>query len=85
MASLPEQNPPLPNDDSDPQETLEWLGALAGAGFAVLTLGAGVTVPGLEADDVIAYAGSVAAVVGLTCVLFLVALQLRQEAARRPR
>ena len=30
MASLPEQNPPLPNDDSDPQETLEWLGALAG-------------------------------------------------------
>lgn len=61
------------------------LGALAGAGFAVLTLGAGVTVPGLEADDVIAYAGSVAAVVGLTCVLFLVALQLRQEAARRPR
>lgn len=61
------------------------LGALAGGGFAALTLGAGVTVPGLETDDVVAYAGSVAAVVGLTCVLFLVALQLRQEAARRPR
>ncbi|QIK85035.1 phosphatase PAP2 family protein [Sanguibacter sp. HDW7] len=61
------------------------LGALVGGGFAVLTLGAGITVPGLEADDVVAYAGSVAAVVGLTCVLFLVALQLRQEAARRPR
>lgn len=59
------------------------LGALVGGGFTALTLGLGVTVPGLEADDVVAYAASVAAVVGLTCLLFLVALLLRQEAARR--
>jgi len=30
MASISEQYQPLANDDSDPQETLEWLGALAG-------------------------------------------------------
>ncbi len=30
MASIPEQNYPLAAEDSDPQETLEWLGALAG-------------------------------------------------------
>lgn len=30
MASLSEQYQPLANEDSDPQETLEWLGALAG-------------------------------------------------------
>ncbi len=30
MASVPEQNHSLANDDTDPQETLEWLGALAG-------------------------------------------------------
>lgn len=30
MAPSPEQNYPLAQDDSDPQETLEWLGALAG-------------------------------------------------------
>ena len=30
MASHPEQHHPLANEDTDPQETLEWLGALAG-------------------------------------------------------
>ena len=30
MASISEQYQPLANDDSDPQETIEWLGALAG-------------------------------------------------------
>ena len=30
MASLPEQHHPLANEDTDPQESLEWLGALAG-------------------------------------------------------
>ena len=30
MASISEQHHPLANEDSDPQETLEWLGALAG-------------------------------------------------------
>lgn len=61
------------------------LGAVLGAAYVALTIGAGVTLPGLRADDVGAYVSSVAAVVGLTCVLFLVSLQLRQEAARRPR
>ena len=59
------------------------LGALVGGGFVALTLGAGVEVPGLGSDDVVAYAASVAGVVGLTCVLFVVVLLLRQEAARR--
>ena len=61
------------------------LGAVLGTAYVALTIGAGVTLPGLRADDVGAYVSSVAAVVGLTCVMFLVALQLRQEAARRPR
>lgn len=59
------------------------MGALLGAGFAALTLGAGFDVPGLAADDVRAYAASLAVVVGLTCLLFLLALLLRQAAARR--
>ncbi|MGP7960077.1 phosphatase PAP2 family protein [Sanguibacter sp. A247] len=59
------------------------LGALLGAGFVALTVGVGFGVPGLAADDVRAYAASLAAVVGLTCVLFLVTLLLRQAAARR--